>query len=69
MEVDHRILKAARVALGWNQAEMAQRAGIGMQTVMRIERGDPSIWATRHAMRRALSQAGVKLSAKGMELP
>lgn len=37
--VDSRLLRAARVALGWSQAELAERAGAQRLVVARYETG------------------------------
>lgn len=37
---DLALLKAARVLLGWRQDELAARAGISRQMIVRIEKGD-----------------------------
>lgn len=54
-------LKMARSALGWDQRELAQRAGISAETVKRAE-GDPNAnlsKATMDAIVKALTAAGV----------
>lgn len=54
-------LKMARSALGWDQRELAQRAGVSIETVKRAE-GDPNAnlsKATMDAITKALTVAGV----------
>ncbi len=56
-------LKAARLALGWSQRRLAKRAGVGINTVLRLERLDyPQPRSVAHGTLRwvllALEQAG-----------
>ncbi len=37
--MDRRLLKAGRVALGWSQADLADRAGVQRLVVVRFENG------------------------------
>ncbi|WP_082552323.1 helix-turn-helix transcriptional regulator [Methylobacterium sp. Leaf456] len=37
--MDRRLLKAGRVALGWSQADLAERAGVQRLVVVRFENG------------------------------
>lgn len=58
--------KMARAALGWNTAELAKRANVGIATVNRFETGQATtIPATVAAMQRALEDAGVVFLAEG----
>lgn len=52
--------RAARAALGWSGATMAKRAGIGVNTVLRFEKGDAFMSTTVAAMETALISAGVE---------
>lgn len=36
-------IRAARALLGWHQAELAQRAGIGLATIQRLERASDGV--------------------------
>lgn len=36
-------IRAARALLGWHQAELAQRAGIGLATIQRLERAPDGV--------------------------
>jgi transcriptional regulator with XRE-family HTH domain len=54
--------RAARAWLGWSQAELAKRAGVGLSTVQDFERGQRTpIPNNIAAMRRAIETAGVLL--------
>ena len=62
--------RAARAILGWSQAKLAERAGVGLSTVREFEAGrrDPYD-ANMSAMRGALSGAGVEfLDGDGVKL-
>lgn len=59
MIIDVRILKGARVALGLSQAELANKAGIGRATLVRMEIGADSRISSVIAVQRALESAGV----------
>lgn len=51
----------ARLALGWTQRHVAQRAGVTVQTVKRLERGNSDVCrATRLAVRFALSMPWIE---------
>lgn len=52
--------RAARAALGWSSAEMATRAGIGSNTVLRFEKGDAFVSTTAAALEETLRAAGVE---------
>lgn len=56
-------IRAARGLLNWSQGELAERAGLVKQTVMRIESGryDPRL-STASALNRAIRAAGVEMS-------
>jgi len=64
-------LQAARVLLGWSQADLARASGLSIPTVKRAE-GNSAIGASAQAtatMRRALEQAGVEfLDVRGVRL-
>lgn len=66
------ILKAARVALGLNQSDLARIAGITERTLNTLERGRAVAEQTREAVQRALEGRGVEFtngSAPGFRLP
>jgi transcriptional regulator with XRE-family HTH domain len=55
-------LRAARALLGWSQSELAERAGMSLPTVKRveIEHGPNVSESARHSLRLALEQGGVE---------
>jgi transcriptional regulator with XRE-family HTH domain len=61
-------LRAARSLLGWSQTQLAERAGLSLPTVKRVEResGDgPNVSdEAREKLRRALEKAGVEFIAE-----
>lgn len=55
-----RLVKAARAALGWTQADLAEHASLGVSTVADFERSKGKTEAnTINHMRRAIETAGV----------
>jgi len=60
MSVTAKTLRAARLALGLGQDELAQLAGLNRRTVMRIENSKgPYINESFEALRKALETKGV----------
>jgi transcriptional regulator with XRE-family HTH domain len=57
----------ARAALEWTVRDLADRASVGISTVVRFEagRGKPIV-ATVAAMRRTLEAAGIRFIDKGV---
>lgn len=54
--------RAARGWLGWSQAELAKRAGVGVSTVQDFERGLRTPIANNvAAIRRAIEGGGIRL--------
>jgi len=55
-------LRAARALLGWSQTQLANRAGMSLPTVKRVEteRGPRVSDEARFALQRALEQGGVE---------
>ena len=51
--------RMARVALGWSTQELAQRAGVGVNTVNRFEAGNDARYSSVEKMRKALEDAGI----------
>ena len=54
------ISRAARSALGWSRPELASRAKIGLNTVVRIEANQSSRTASKDAVVRVLRENGIK---------
>jgi transcriptional regulator with XRE-family HTH domain len=62
--------RAARSWLGWTQAELAERARVGLSTVKDYEGGKRSpIPNNLEAMQRALESAGMKFTADSISGP
>ena len=58
--------RAARGLLGWSQTELAEAAGVALQTISKFETGDRTPIANNLiAIRRALEAAGVKFIPAG----
>lgn len=51
--------KMARAALGWGVRDLAREAGVSVDTISRLERGDEIMPRTLAAIRTALEAAGV----------
>ena len=49
----------ARAAVGWGVRELAKEAGVAVDTVSRLERGEEIMPRTLQAVRSALEAAGV----------
>lgn len=57
--------RMARAALDWTVRELADRAGVHRNTIVRIENGEASHGPTLQAVRHALEQAGIVFLADG----
>jgi transcriptional regulator with XRE-family HTH domain len=55
-------LRAARALLGWSQTQLAQRAGLSLPTVKRVEtESGPRVSdAARYALQRTLESGGIE---------
>ena len=55
-------LRAARALLGWSQTQLAERAGLSLPTVKRVETesGQRVSDAARYALQRALESGGIE---------
>lgn len=56
-------IRAARALLDWKQEELARKAGIGLATLQRLERGSGPLMAhvsTAVKIEGALSKAGIR---------
>lgn len=51
--------KMARAAVGWGVRELAKEAGVAVDTISRLERGEEIMPRTLAAIRTALESAGV----------
>ncbi len=61
-------IRAARALLGWEQRQLAEAAGVSVETVSRLERtvGPVSTYAaTLEAIRKALEDAGIEFISEG----
>jgi len=52
--------RMARVALGWSTGELAEKAGVGVNTVNRFEAGSDARISSVEKMRTALEGAGIE---------
>ena len=53
-------IRGARGFVGWSARELADKAGLGLSTVQRVEAGGSITGANMAAIQRALEQAGVE---------
>jgi transcriptional regulator with XRE-family HTH domain len=56
-------IRAARGLLGWSQGKLAQRAGIGLATLQRIEQNEGELkgnFSTIIKIQKALEEAGIQ---------
>nr|WP_206079057.1 helix-turn-helix transcriptional regulator [Mesorhizobium camelthorni] len=51
--------KMARAAVGWGVRDLAKKAGVAVDTVSRLERGEELLPRTVSALRSTLESAGV----------
>ncbi len=61
-------VRAARALLGWTQGDLAKRAHVGVRTVKRIEKGEPTIPLVADAIERAFRDAGIRVVHDADEL-
>ena len=61
--------RMARAALGWGVRDLAKQAGVSVDTVTRLEKGDALLPRTVEAIQRALEEAGVIFVAENGEGP
>lgn len=52
--------RMARAALGWGVRELAKAAGVSVDTITRLEKGDILLPRTVEAVRKALAEAGIE---------
>lgn len=59
--IRHDVLRAARALMGWTQQELADKSGVPLRTIARLELGEGSPQRrTVAAIRSALEAAGVE---------
>ena len=61
-------IKAARALLGWDQARLAQEAGLSLPTIQRMEASEGNVRGNVDSLVKvieALDRAGVELLAEG----
>ena len=62
-------LRAARALIRWEQATVAERAGISIETVKRLEKMDGPLMSTKsstlHSLEEAFRAAGVEFTNGG----
>jgi transcriptional regulator with XRE-family HTH domain len=60
-------LRAARALIGWSQATLAEKSGVGIATIKNFELGDRDTrQGTAEKWRVALEQAGIEFIAGGV---
>jgi predicted transcriptional regulator len=56
-----RLIKAARILVGWSQGQLSQRAGIGRNSLYRLEAGEADSRAsTIEKLVKALARGGIR---------
>ncbi len=63
--------RAARAWLGWTQAELASRAGVGLSSLKDFEKAGPrrTLPAIKSQIQRVLEDAGIVFTQNGIEGP
>lgn len=56
--------RMARVAVNWGVRDLAKAAGVSVDTISRLERGETLLPRTVEAIQRALEVAGVEFIAE-----
>src|SRR3546814_18992547 len=60
MIANTRLLKAARILLGWSQEELAEKSGLSRPTISKLERGEINVRVhTLLAVQRTLEDGGI----------
>jgi hypothetical protein len=59
----------ARAALSWGVRELAEAAGVNVNTVTRFEGGSKANLSTQKLIRQAFEAAGVRFTERGVEPP
>lgn len=65
-------IRAGRALLRWSMGQLAEKAGVGLSTIQRMELADGVPGASGKnldAVQRALENAGVELLPGGMPIP
>jgi len=63
--ISARQVKAARALLGWSQRALADRAGVSVGAIVRLERGQSdSYFSTVASVQRVLTEAGVRFTSE-----
>ncbi len=61
-KISIRQLKAARALIGWSQPDLAERSGVSVPTIARLETGDGQLGgraSTAERLRTALEASGI----------
>src|SRR3546814_6516213 len=60
---EFRLIRSARVMLGWSPDDLAERSGVGTMTLFRVEAGHENVRvATIAALQSALEKGGIKFT-------
>jgi transcriptional regulator with XRE-family HTH domain len=61
-------IRAARALLGWTRQQLAEASGVAPRTLAGLELGETQARAATAAkIRKALEEAGVRITARGVE--
>src|SRR3546814_2096223 len=65
---EFRLIRSARVMLGWSPDDLAERSGVGTMTLFRVEAGHENVRvATIAALQSALEKGGIKFTPERSE--
>ena len=65
--VTQKQIKAARVLLGWSQRDLAEKSGVSIQTITKLEAGKKKVWVADYVMN-AFKEAGVIFIDNGVRV-
>lgn len=65
MDVPAALLRAARTALGLSREELAEKAGVSLRTIVKVERNDRVKIETMRKIQAGLEQKGIRFLDSG----